>query len=168
MSSQKGNTSRTRAQKHKNSRAFKNDLHDKTPKVKTMNGLNIQNVCDRCKCILEWKIKYKKYKLLTAPKKCTKCHEKKIKHAYHILCVECACVARTCPRCGKEAMPANEQAAADNATNRDDVAATKTSKIAELIAKFSAQVKLEEDGESSSEDFSSDVSFSNCSDSDDE
>lgn len=63
---------RDRAQKHKNRIAFKNDLHDKTPKIKFLNNLHIAEVCEHCKAVIEWKIKYKKYKPLTKPKTCTK------------------------------------------------------------------------------------------------
>ena len=102
MSCQKGNTSRTRAQKHKNATVFKNNLHDNCPCTRFMNNLVIVNVCERCKNILEWKIKYKKYKQLTGPKRCTKCQQKTIKHAYHVICTECATSLKVCPKCGQE------------------------------------------------------------------
>lgn len=73
MSSQRGSgPTRQRAQKHKNSFAFKNDLHDKTPQMKKMNSLNVCEVCERCKSQIEWKIKYKKYKPLSQAKTCVK------------------------------------------------------------------------------------------------
>lgn len=71
MSSRKGSgETRTRAQKHKNSFAFKNDLHDKTPQQKLINSLNVCEVCERCKAQIEWRIKYKKYKPLSQAKTC--------------------------------------------------------------------------------------------------
>lgn len=71
MSSQRGaGATRTRPQKHKNSFAFKNDLHDKTPQQKKINFLSINEVCDRCKAQIEWRIKYKKYKPLKQAKTC--------------------------------------------------------------------------------------------------
>lgn len=73
MSTQHGSgPTRKRAQKHKNSFAFKNDLHDKTPQMKKMNSLNVCEVCERCKSQIEWKIKYKKYKPLSQAKTCVK------------------------------------------------------------------------------------------------
>lgn len=69
MSSQRGNCQRTRSQKHKNSHAFKNSMHDTTGLVKMLNDLEIYGVCTRCKDQIEWRIKYKKYKPLAAPKK---------------------------------------------------------------------------------------------------
>lgn len=61
---------RQRPQKHKNSFAFKNNLHDKTPQMNRINALQVSEVCQRCKDQIEWKIKYKKYKPLTQAKTC--------------------------------------------------------------------------------------------------
>lgn len=103
MSSARGNTNRNRAQKHQNRTVFKNDLHDSSNRTKFINSLSINGVCKRCKDILEWKIKYKKYKPLTAPRKCTGCDQKSIKYAYHMLCNLCAKEKRVCPKCCKSA-----------------------------------------------------------------
>lgn len=65
-------TTRSRPQKHKNTFAFKNDLHDKTPQQKKINTLNVCEVCERCKSQIEWRIKYKKYKPLSQPKTCAR------------------------------------------------------------------------------------------------
>lgn len=71
MSSARGSgPTRQRAQKHKNTFAFKNDLHDKTPQKIRMNALTVSEVCQRCKAQIEWKIKYSKYKALTQAKTC--------------------------------------------------------------------------------------------------
>ncbi|XP_066584430.1 uncharacterized protein [Prorops nasuta] len=102
MSFQRGNSNRTRPQKYKNQHAFKNDLHDKTVKTKFINNLQVANVCERCKKIIEWKIKYKKYKPLKSPAKCTKCSEKTVKHAYHIMCLRCSKENDVCPKCGEK------------------------------------------------------------------
>lgn len=101
MSTQRGNTKRTRPQKYKNTTAFKNDLHDTSFKVKQLNDIEIMNVCAKCKNILEWKIKFKKYKFMKAPKKCTKCEQKTVKSTYHIMCIPCAEKEKVCPKCGK-------------------------------------------------------------------
>lgn len=103
MSSARGNTNRKRPQKHQNRTAFKNDLHDTSHQTKFINSLSIYGVCKRCKDILDWKIKYKKYKPLTAPRKCTGCEQKSIKHAYHMLCNQCAKERSVCPKCCKSA-----------------------------------------------------------------
>jgi len=101
MSCQKGNTNRSRAQKHQNRTAFKNNLHDTSQRTKFINNLEVVNVCEHCKNVIEWKIKYKKYKALKAPAKCRICEQKTVKHAYHNICLPCAKQKRICPKCGK-------------------------------------------------------------------
>ncbi|XP_014248866.1 uncharacterized protein C9orf85 homolog [Cimex lectularius] len=100
MSTEKGNVSRKRPQKHQNSRKFKNDLHDKTPTTKFLNSIEISDVCPRCKSVLEWKIKYKKYKLLKNPSTCTKCSQRNVTLSYRIMCAGCAEMHGVCPKCG--------------------------------------------------------------------
>ncbi|XP_068629240.1 uncharacterized protein C9orf85 homolog [Battus philenor] len=102
MSCSRGNTNRTRGQKHQNRTAFKNDLHDSSRKTKFLNSLDVTGVCARCKEIIEWKIKYKKYKPLDAPRKCVGCEQKTVKFAYHVLCVNCASVKKVCAKCCKD------------------------------------------------------------------
>ncbi|EDX02591.1 uncharacterized protein C9orf85 homolog [Drosophila yakuba] len=103
MSSQRGNVSRTRAQKHKNRHVFKNDLHDKTPQQLRLNAMHVSTVCQRCKEQIEWKIKYKKYKPLTQAKICAHCKERSVKKAYHVVCRDCAIKANACAKCLKSA-----------------------------------------------------------------
>lgn len=101
MSSQRGNVNRTRPQKHQNKKVFKNDLYDTNIRTKRVNQILITQVCEKCKAILEWKIKYKKYKLLKAPRSCNKCGEKSVKQSYHTVCRSCANVLSICPKCGE-------------------------------------------------------------------
>lgn len=72
MSSERGNFNRSRAQKHKNTSAFRNNMHDNSAKQKSLNSLTFDDTCDRCSQILQWKVQYRKYKPLNHPKKCTK------------------------------------------------------------------------------------------------
>lgn len=69
MSNQKGNTNRSRSQKHKNSTKFENDKYDSSKKTKNLNNMKFQFLCKRCEDIIQWKIQYKKYKSLTVPAK---------------------------------------------------------------------------------------------------
>ncbi|XP_071502911.1 uncharacterized protein [Diadema antillarum] len=101
MSTQRGNVKKSRTQKHKNTVVFKNSMHDTSKRTKQLNDMCISDTCARCKDILEWKIKYKKYKPLTQPKRCTKCQEKTIKNAYRIICENCAEADGICTKCGK-------------------------------------------------------------------
>lgn len=68
MSSQRGNAQRCRGQKYQNKTAFKNTMHDTSRKTKVINNIAATGCCARCKDIIDWKVKYKKYKLLTQPK----------------------------------------------------------------------------------------------------
>lgn len=102
MSCQRGNTSRVRSQKHQNKTVFKNTLHDTSKRTRLINNLEVAEVCKRCQEVITWKIKYKKYKLLSQPKTCCRCHQKTIKDAYHVLCIACAKDLDVCCKCGKK------------------------------------------------------------------
>ncbi|XP_051876112.1 uncharacterized protein C9orf85 homolog [Pristis pectinata] len=102
MSSERGNVTRKRAQKHQNVIVFKNDKYDKSKKLKRLNAITHAGVCKRCKEVLEWKIKYSKYKPLSQPRKCVKCHQKTVKDSYHIMCKPCAFKLELCAKCGKK------------------------------------------------------------------
>uniref|UniRef100_A0A0B6YYD5 Uncharacterized protein n=1 Tax=Arion vulgaris TaxID=1028688 RepID=A0A0B6YYD5_9EUPU len=102
MSSQRGNVSRTRTQKYTNKTAFKNDLHDKSQKIKMIKGLSPEGLCHRCKEKIEWKIKYKKYKPLTQPATCVRCQGKTVKRAYYTVCQPCAAQAGVCAKCNNK------------------------------------------------------------------
>ncbi|XP_036383402.1 uncharacterized protein C9orf85 homolog [Megalops cyprinoides] len=102
MSSQKGNTSRSRGQKYQNTTAFKNNKYGTSVQVKKANAKVHDGVCKHCKDVLEWKVKYNKYKSLTQPRKCVKCLQKSVKDAYHIMCKPCALRLELCAKCGKK------------------------------------------------------------------
>ncbi|XP_057634067.1 uncharacterized protein C9orf85 homolog [Chionomys nivalis] len=102
MSSQKGNVARSRPQKHQNTFTFKNDKFDKSVQTKKINAKLHDGVCQRCKEVLEWRVKYSKYKPLSKPKKCVKCLQKTVKDSYHIICRPCACELEVCAKCGKK------------------------------------------------------------------
>ncbi|XP_017768003.1 PREDICTED: uncharacterized protein C9orf85 homolog [Nicrophorus vespilloides] len=107
MSTQSGNGSRTRPQKYQNRVAYKNNLHDTSHKTKKLNAIQVSEVCEKCRAVIEWKIKYKKYKPLTQAKKCVKCEEKKVKKAYTVLCSDCGKKHKICTKCleSKEIVP---------------------------------------------------------------
>ncbi|XP_029295509.1 uncharacterized protein C9orf85 homolog [Cottoperca gobio] len=112
MSSQKGNVSRSRGQKHQNDTAYRNDKYGATIQVKKANSKIHEGICQHCKGVLEWKVKYSKYKSLTQAKKCIKCAQKTVKDAYHILCKPCSLQLGICCKCGKKGnivIPINSQ-----------------------------------------------------------
>ncbi|XP_045436076.1 uncharacterized protein C9orf85 homolog isoform X2 [Pipistrellus kuhlii] len=80
MSSQRGNVARSRPQRHQNMFSFKNDKFDKTVQTKKINAKVHDGVCQRCKEVLEWRVKYSKYKPLSKPKKC-----EDVKHGLRVL-----------------------------------------------------------------------------------
>ncbi|XP_068943182.1 uncharacterized protein C9orf85 homolog [Petaurus breviceps papuanus] len=102
MSSQKGNVTRTRAQRHQNAFSFRNDKFDTSAQTKKINAKLHDGVCQHCKEVLEWRVKYSKYKLLSKPKKCVKCLQKTVKDSYHMICRPCACELEVCAKCGKK------------------------------------------------------------------
>lgn len=97
MSSQKGNVSKKRTQKHKNSFAWKNTLPNKD-----LYAREHDNLCHRCHKCVHWKLNYSHYKPLTKPKKCTKCEQKEVMVAYHIICRNCSKNLGVCAKCIKE------------------------------------------------------------------
>ncbi|KAM6469904.1 uncharacterized protein C9orf85 homolog isoform 1-T1 [Liasis olivaceus] len=101
MSSQRGNVSRTRAQRHQNAQAFRNDKYDTSAQRKKINAKLHEGLCQHCKEVLEWRVKFNKYKPLTQAKKCIKCLQKTVKDSYHIICKSCAYELELCAKCGK-------------------------------------------------------------------
>jgi len=101
MSSQKGNTNRTRPQKYKNATAFKNTKYDTSQRTKGIINTTQDGLCERCKEKIEWKIKYKKYKPLTQPATCVRCHQKTVKKAYYTVCQPCATRLGICAKCAQ-------------------------------------------------------------------
>ncbi|XP_072618725.1 uncharacterized protein C9orf85 homolog isoform X2 [Vulpes vulpes] len=80
-------------------------LLTKQPDVPMLEKINAKlhdGVCQRCKEVLEWRVKYSKYKPLSKPKKCVKCLQKSVKDSYHIICRPCACELEVCAKCGKK------------------------------------------------------------------
>jgi len=57
------------------------------------------HLCPGCHDVLEWRKRYRKYKPLTVAKKCTRCQQKTIKEAYHVICPNCSRDAQCCPKC---------------------------------------------------------------------
>ncbi|KAG2221835.1 hypothetical protein INT45_003549 [Circinella minor] len=114
--SRKGNNRKT-GQAHQNTTAWKPNKNSK--KTREINALPVYGLCQRCTDVIMWRKKYRKYKPLTALKKCTGCQEKAIKEAYHVLCNNCASDKKVCAKCleSKEIITNKE----DIKTNEDEV-----------------------------------------------
>lgn len=102
MSSQRGNASRSRSQKHKNTIAYKNDKYGASVQVQKAKSKVHDGLCQRCKDVLEWKVKYNKYKPITQARTCVKCSQKTVKDAYHVICKPCSIKLELCAKCGKK------------------------------------------------------------------
>lgn len=83
MSTKKGDQSK-KGQKHQNTYAFKHNKNSKLTKKIAETPLDL--LCKRCLDILEWKIKYRKYKPLSVPGKCKICDHKNILKSYRDIC----------------------------------------------------------------------------------
>ncbi|XP_044515400.1 uncharacterized protein C9orf85 homolog isoform X1 [Gracilinanus agilis] len=128
MSSQKGNVARTRPQKHQNAFSFKNDKFDTSVQTKRINAKLHDGVCQHCKEVLEWRVKYSKYKPLSKPKKCVKCLQKTVKDSYHVICRPCACELEVCAKCGKKeeiVIPINNRLEKTADVESDEIANSK-------------------------------------------
>ena len=60
------------------------------------------NCCPKCTDVIEWKLKYGKYKPLTVAGKCVECLQKVVKHNYHIRCGPCVGKVGKCAKCGEK------------------------------------------------------------------
>ena len=103
MSTRAGQTKRTRPQKHQNQSQWKANKFKTDPTTKLLENITVTNCCEKCTGVIEWKVKYGKYKPLTQPAKCVKCGEKKVKAAYQTICVACVEENGYCAKCGLKA-----------------------------------------------------------------
>ena len=87
----------SRAPAHQNTFAFRHNKNSR--KTKAILGIPNTGLCARCHDIIEWKKKYRKYKPLEKPRKCTSCHKLNVKLAYHVICGECANAKKVCSKC---------------------------------------------------------------------
>ena len=62
--------------------------------------MQVVNCCPKCTEVIEWKIKYGKYKALSAPAKCVDCLQRTVKHSYHVRCGSCVEKSGKCAKCG--------------------------------------------------------------------
>ncbi|XP_077105167.1 uncharacterized protein C9orf85 homolog [Ranitomeya variabilis] len=157
MSSQRGNVQRSRPQKHRNVTVFKNDKYDSSSKTKKINCKQHDGVCQRCKDVLEWRVKFSKYKPLSQPRKCVKCLQKTVKEAYHIICQPCALQLELCAKCGKKedlvVLAKDQQTGIATPNENEDCEAEDT-------LDFHVELESEDDGE-----LAKDVNSTQCEDS---
>ncbi|XP_071060404.1 uncharacterized protein C9orf85 homolog, partial [Pseudochaenichthys georgianus] len=108
-------------------------------------------VCKHCKGVLEWRVRYNKYKSLTQPKKCIKCAQRTVKDAYHILCKPCSLELDICCKCGKKekiVIPINSGDNNDEEGGEEEEGEEKDEEKGEV----KEEVKGEEKGEEKNEE----------------
>ncbi|KAJ2161679.1 hypothetical protein GGF46_001272 [Coemansia sp. RSA 552] len=98
--STRGSGAKKGAPKYKNKVAFTHNKGSK--KTQKILALPVDGLCRRCTDQILWRKQYRKYKPLTAPKKCVSCQLKKVKKAYHVLCDDCARDKAVCAKCTEE------------------------------------------------------------------
>ena len=87
----------SRAPAYQNGFAFKHNPNSR--KTKVILSIPNTGLCARCHDIIEWKKKYRKYKPLDKPRKCTSCHKLSVKLAYHVICGDCSSAKKVCSKC---------------------------------------------------------------------
>ncbi|KAJ2364397.1 hypothetical protein IW150_006489 [Coemansia sp. RSA 2607] len=85
------------AQKYQNAFAYTHNRGSKT--TKKILALPVDGLCKRCTDQILWRKQYRKYKPLTAAKKCVGCAQKRVNKAYHVLCDACASERGVCAKC---------------------------------------------------------------------
>lgn len=92
---------RTRAQAHQNRFAFHHNKNSKKTR-EIAAKVTVDDLCAKCAAKIEWRVQYRKYKMLTQPRRCNICQEKNVKKAYRTLCEGCAKEKQCCPQCAKD------------------------------------------------------------------
>lgn len=89
-----------RQQAHQNTFAFK---HNKGSKLtKKIEGEPLTFLCKRCYAKLEWRKKFRKFKLRTVPGRCPICEVKNVFKGHRKLCDKCSRDRNLCSKCFKE------------------------------------------------------------------
>lgn len=88
MSREQSGREKKRKNAHQNTYAFKHNPGSVL--TKKISQIPLVHLCKRCHDKMEWKKKYRKFKPMTHPSKCTGCLSVNVYHSYHILCDSCA------------------------------------------------------------------------------
>lgn len=91
-------TGTKKSQAHKNTHTY--ELLYRDDKKDLQKNAILDRVCTRCLEILQWKLKFGKYKPLKAAKKCQKCLQTTVLKPYRTLCNKCADCNKCCSKCG--------------------------------------------------------------------
>ncbi|KAI5167721.1 hypothetical protein NEIG_00305 [Nematocida sp. ERTm5] len=86
-----------RKQAHQNTYAFRHNPNSML--TKEIAAIKIFGLCRRCNEKIEWRKKYRKYKIQTHVSRCTVCLNKSITTAYNIVCEPCGEGKKICRIC---------------------------------------------------------------------
>ncbi|KAI5136850.1 hypothetical protein NEAUS04_1558 [Nematocida ausubeli] len=86
-----------RKQAHQNTFAFRHNPNSSL--TKEIAAIKISGLCRRCTDKIDWRKKYRKYKIQTHVSRCTVCLEKSITKAYNIVCEPCGEAKTICRMC---------------------------------------------------------------------
>lgn len=84
---------------HQNKYTWAHNPHSKL--TKKIAALEHYNLCYRCDQQIEWRKQYRKYKPLSAMRRCSVCSNHAITRAYHTICDDCAQHRQVCAKCAK-------------------------------------------------------------------
>jgi hypothetical protein len=133
MSSSAPSSSRRRPA-HQNSVAFSHNPHSRlTARIARIPN---NSVCPRCAAIIDWRKRYRKYKPISAPRRCRSCQQRTVKAAYHHLCTACADSSRACAKC----MQSRDVPGTSSGTSSDGSTAAASSSSPALTAASFAQL----------------------------
>ena len=104
-----GHSGAARGPAHQNSTAFKHNPRSRL--TAAIARIPNSGLCIRCHAIIEWRKRYRKYRPLAQPRKCTACHLKLVRFAYHSICTACSQSSRRCPKCLQDKALVNASAA---------------------------------------------------------
>ena len=91
---------------HQNAKAFKHNKHSKLTQKIAKEPLDC--LCERCASLLEWKKRYRKYKLRTVPGRCDLCMDKAVLKGHRKICDPCGKRGKVCTKCGGSLSQAQE------------------------------------------------------------
>lgn len=86
-----------RKQAHQNTFAFRHNPNSVL--TKEIKAISISGLCRRCNDKIEWRKKYRKYKIQSHLARCTLCLTKSIQLAYNIVCDPCGVAKNICRIC---------------------------------------------------------------------
>ena len=98
---------RSKKPAHQNLFSFKHNKNSRLTKKIAEEPLDL--LCRRCFAKLNWRRKYRKFKLRTVPGRCNVCSQKDILKAYRTWCDACAKARDICAKCGKEPICKNTE-----------------------------------------------------------